>query len=193
MLFQTANEYERLANSGEPNKRAIIWIVGVGSIQYKKTTDTAYSSGNSGGTGSVASLLNKGELDFKAIRDPSNSPSWPSGFPTWRVKPQTGSDISHGSGETKRIKFEMTGLNNTPPDNPETQKVTAQCGSSEKSLNVEVFVYKVWISSYEDGSETNTSLPPVSGYGIPAAFTLSRDRIEGELSRLFLSSLYYCT
>jgi hypothetical protein len=167
------------------------WFVGVAGIKYKKPSepDSAYSNSS---TTSSPSVLHKGALDFKAIKSPSNAPSWPSGFPLWKVQKPTGSPESKGSGETKEITFELS--SDLEADNPvtaENHTVIAKCGASESSLSVEVFIYKVWIAGSEGGSETADTCDYEPGsssntdYGKPAKFTVERDRADGDLSVAF--------
>ena len=68
---------------------ATVWVVGVDSIQYQHPTD-GWKSGS-------PTVAKGATVNFRAIKNPIEAPSWPTGFPKWRHLTYTGlSSKDHG-------------------------------------------------------------------------------------------------
>jgi hypothetical protein len=96
-----------------------LWVVGVDSIKYKRSSDTTWQ------TPSGTIYVSKGQtIQFEAIKTPTNAPCFPDNYPTWK-------DSASGTSSTTSVTF-----NTTSTSTSDTKKVTAKCGTSEKSVDV---------------------------------------------------------
>jgi hypothetical protein len=166
----------------EDKKNVKVWFVGIGNLQFKKTTDQNWKDFKDDNNQDGRAFFKKVNLDFKVTKEPSNAPSWPNNFPKWKVSnPDTNLT---GTDECNNIEFK---LDTAEKDEGTVKKgdyigtskkrtVTVKCGASSASAEVEVFLYKLFLNSLKDGAESH---PFPSA---PASFVIKRDRSIGELT-----------
>jgi len=128
------DEYYTLEKSGSVDTDLTVvavdklqWKIGGGA--YADVTGTLYVAKGS-------------TVDFKALKDPSDAPSWPTGKPAW-----SGTSGASGTGETNPPPFNTLSTSTT-----DYKTVIAECGN-EETANVIVFEVNI---KHSDG----TSDPP---------------------------------
>ncbi|MDR2641679.1 MAG: hypothetical protein LBC74_02675, partial [Planctomycetaceae bacterium] len=98
-----------------------VWVVGIDSIQYKKSTETNWQDYSS------TLYIPKGQtLDFKAIKTPNDAPSFPNNYPKW-----SGSSGATGNGETKSVTFDTASTIDS-----DKKEVIVSCDTSTKTAEV---------------------------------------------------------
>ncbi|MDR2171456.1 MAG: hypothetical protein LBP59_15045 [Planctomycetaceae bacterium] len=100
-------------------KNLTLWVVGVDSVKYKRSTDTTWQ------TPSGTIYVPKGQtIQFETYKTPTNAPCWPENYPIWE-------DSATGTNTTASVDF-----NTISTSTSDTKKVTAKCGTSKKSVDV---------------------------------------------------------
>ena len=105
---------ELLASDGPKSTNVQVTVVGVDKLQYR------IGSGQYQDVPDPLYVAKGTTVDFKALKDPSDAPQWPSGKPVWG-----GSSGGSGTGETTSVAF-----NTASTSSIDYKTVTAECGNT---------------------------------------------------------------
>ncbi|MDR2706354.1 MAG: hypothetical protein LBC02_11305, partial [Planctomycetaceae bacterium] len=161
----------------EAEKSTAIWFVGVGKLQFKKTTEANWQDFKDANNTTGRFFFKEVKLDFKVTKEPENAPSWPSNFPKWSINnPDTNIEGSEECSGVE-VKLDVDGKGDYVGTSKK-RTVTAKCGASSVYGEVEAFLYKIYLTSLKDAKED-------SPFPSNASFVIKRDRGIGTLSVTF--------
>ncbi|MDR1925110.1 MAG: hypothetical protein LBQ66_12130 [Planctomycetaceae bacterium] len=131
---------------GTATQSVIIWVIGIDSIQYKRSTDSDWQSATS------TIYVRKNEaLSFKANKTPTDASSFPANQPVW-----SGTAGATGNSETVSVTFDTTASTTT-----DYKTVIASCGTNSKTVNVIVYEFDS-LTVTETACTTNSLTKPDS-------------------------------
>lgn len=125
MLTGSVGEHDLILTLGSSTAWTNLWTVGVKKLEYQNPQTSEWDDVS----GASHELLGT-KLSYRAIKDPEDAPSWPVGFPMWKVSGAP----EFGPCAQTNLQFDTVS-----PTMSHSAVVKARCGTSDKSASTIVF------------------------------------------------------